>query len=92
MICQVDGTDKEFVKYSLGNVGEAYANNNINNVAIRFIAFSVWLNCEVALSIDTVPNDVQPKLKLRLGPSRILAAAPTRQLKYFDLTNKFEYY
>ena len=80
MIRQVEGTDDEFVQYSLGSVGEAYANDDINDVAVGFIAFSVGLNCEVALGIDSVPHDVQPKLKLRLGPSRILAAAPTRQL------------
>ena len=86
MICQVDGADDEFVKYSLGNVGEAYANDDLNDVAIRFIAFSVGLNCEVALSTDTLPNYVHPKLKLRLGPSCILAAALLITKMFTDLT------
>lgn len=85
----------EFVKFSLGSavVGDAYVNLDIDDVAVGFIAFTVGLNKELPIGTDTVPVDAESKVKFnKLGPVRILAAAPADQLGYFDLSNKFDYY
>ena len=80
-----------FVKYDLGNVGDAYGNQDIDDIALGFVAFSVGLNCELAMGEDNVPSGTIVKPKLKLRPSRILAAAATHQLNYFNLNTRCIY-
>lgn len=91
MISAEEGTN-EFKKYNLGNVGEAYTRQDIDDVGLGFISFHVGLNCELPIGNDSVPSDVPVRLKLKLGPSRILMAAAGHQCAYFNLSNKFDYY
>lgn len=81
-----------YIKYRLGDVGDAYANEDVNDVAIGFITFSLGLNCELPLGEESVPSDALVRLKFKLGPSRLLAAAPANQLDYFNVNSRFDYY
>ena len=85
-------TDESFIKYDLGSVGESYARGDIDDVGVGFIAFSLGLNCEMPIGTESVSADARAKLKFKLGPTRILAAATPYQLTYFELSNRFDYY
>lgn len=92
MIHQREEGTAEFTNYRLGSVGDAYTNQDINDVALGFITFSLGLNCKLPLGQETVPQETSVKLKFKLGPSHILAAATATQLNYFNVSNKFDYY
>ena len=61
MIQEGTSDDEAFIKYDLGSVGEAYTREDLNDVGVGFIAFSLGLNCELPVGTDVVPDDIRTK-------------------------------